>query len=41
MELTLAGFAEIARLQADGAQVIYGHDDAQWQALRKGADCYE
>jgi glyoxylase-like metal-dependent hydrolase (beta-lactamase superfamily II) len=41
MELTLAGFAEIARLQADGARVIYGHDDAQWQGLRKGAEWYD
>jgi N-acyl homoserine lactone hydrolase len=41
MDLTLAGFGEIARLQADGARVIYGHDDAQWQALRKGAEWYE
>ena len=39
-QLTLAGFDAIARLQADGARVIYGHDDAQWQGLRKGGECY-
>ena len=25
----------------DGTAVICGHDDAQWQTLRKGADAYE
>jgi N-acyl homoserine lactone hydrolase len=38
--LTVAALHEIARLEADGATVIYGHDDVQWQALRKGADAY-
>ncbi|MGL4541232.1 MAG: N-acyl homoserine lactonase family protein [Polymorphobacter sp.] len=40
MDLTLAAFDEIARLQADGAEVICGHDEAQWQRLRRGAACY-
>src|SRR5581483_10383400 len=28
--------AEIKRIAARGAKVIYGHDDRQWQTLRKG-----
>jgi glyoxylase-like metal-dependent hydrolase (beta-lactamase superfamily II) len=34
-------FAEVRRIEAGGATVICGHDDAQWQTLRKGADAYE
>jgi|KBSSwiStaDraftv2_1062776.scaffolds.fasta_scaffold17177_3 N-acyl homoserine lactone hydrolase len=33
-------FEEVARLQKDGATVLFGHDDAQWQGLRKGAEFY-
>lgn len=33
--------AEIKRIEAGGATVICGHDDAQWAGLRKGADAYE
>lgn len=33
--------AEVKRIEAQGATVICGHDDAQWQTLRKGADAYE
>jgi N-acyl homoserine lactone hydrolase len=33
--------AEIRRIAADGAAVICGHDDRQWQTLRKGADAYD
>ncbi|HUI96976.1 MAG TPA: N-acyl homoserine lactonase family protein [Xanthobacteraceae bacterium] len=33
--------AEIRRIAARGATVICGHDDRQWQTLRKGADAYE
>ena len=29
---------EIRRIEARGATVLCGHDDAQWQTLRKGAD---
>jgi glyoxylase-like metal-dependent hydrolase (beta-lactamase superfamily II) len=32
---------EVRRIEAGGATVICGHDDAQWQTLRKGADAYE
>jgi glyoxylase-like metal-dependent hydrolase (beta-lactamase superfamily II) len=32
---------EIRRLAARGAKVLYGHDDRQWQTLRKGTDAYD
>lgn len=31
---------EIRRLQRLGATVLFGHDDGQWQTLRKGAHAY-
>jgi len=37
----LKSLAEVRRIAAGGATVICGHDDAQWQTLRKGADAYE
>lgn len=37
----LRSYEKIRRYEAGGAMVICGHDDAQWQALRKGADGYE
>jgi N-acyl homoserine lactone hydrolase len=40
-EALLKSFAEIRRIEKSGATVICGHDDAQWQSLRKGADAYE
>jgi glyoxylase-like metal-dependent hydrolase (beta-lactamase superfamily II) len=33
--------SEIRRIEAKGATVICGHDDAQWRTLKKGADAYE
>jgi glyoxylase-like metal-dependent hydrolase (beta-lactamase superfamily II) len=33
--------AEIRRIEQQGATVLCGHDDAQWQSLRKGADAYD
>ncbi len=32
---------EIRRIQAGGTTVVFGHDDAQWMAMRKGAGAYE
>jgi glyoxylase-like metal-dependent hydrolase (beta-lactamase superfamily II) len=32
--------AEIKHIQKQGTTVLCGHDDAQWQTLRKGADAY-
>ncbi len=40
-EALLKSFAEIRRIEKAGATVICGHDDAQWQSLRKGAEAYE
>jgi len=37
----LKSYQEIRRIEKAGATVICGHDDAQWQSLRKGADAYE
>jgi N-acyl homoserine lactone hydrolase len=34
-------FAEIRRIEACGATVLCGHDAAQWDTLRKGADYYD
>jgi glyoxylase-like metal-dependent hydrolase (beta-lactamase superfamily II) len=33
--------AEVRRIEAGGATVLCGHDDAQWASLRKGADAYD
>ena len=33
--------AEVRRIEAAGATVLCGHDQAQWETLRKGADAYE
>jgi N-acyl homoserine lactone hydrolase len=32
---------EIRRIEARGATVLCGHDDAQWTTLRKGAEAYD
>lgn len=32
---------EIRRLQTKGATVLHGHDQEQWEQLKKGADAYE
>lgn len=32
--------AEVRRLQAQGATILFGHDDRQWRSLRKGVDGY-
>jgi N-acyl homoserine lactone hydrolase len=37
----LKSFAEIRRVEKSGATIICGHDDAQWQSLRKGVEAYE
>ena len=37
----LSSYGEIRRIERSGAIVICGHDDAQWQSLRKGAEAYE
>jgi glyoxylase-like metal-dependent hydrolase (beta-lactamase superfamily II) len=37
----LSSYGEIRRIERSGAIVICGHDDGQWQRLRKGAEAYE
>jgi len=37
----LRTFAEVRRIEKGGARVICGHDDQQWQSLRKGSEGYE
>ncbi|SMF58660.1 Glyoxylase, beta-lactamase superfamily II [Tistlia consotensis] len=34
-------FDEIRRLEAGGATVLCGHDEAQWRSLRKGPEAYD
>lgn len=33
--------AEVKRIEAGGATIICGHDTAQWETLRKGAEFYD
>jgi N-acyl homoserine lactone hydrolase len=40
-EALLQSYAEIRRIEKSGATVVCGHDDAQWQKLRKGVEAYE
>ena len=40
MDLTANALDTIACFEDDGATVICGHDEAQWQGLRKGAASY-
>jgi N-acyl homoserine lactone hydrolase len=41
VDVLLNSFAEIRRIEKSGTAVICGHDDAQWQGLRKGPEAYE
>ena len=34
-------YAEVRRIEKSGATIICGHDDQQWQRLRKGTEGYE
>jgi glyoxylase-like metal-dependent hydrolase (beta-lactamase superfamily II) len=40
-ELCRKSFEKIRAIEAEGATVICGHDDAQWSSLRKQADYYD
>lgn len=40
-EVLAKSLVEIKRIQSQGVTVLYGHDDRQWQTLRKGADYYD
>lgn len=41
VDLQRNSLAEIRRIRDDGATVLYGHDDPQWSALRRGVDAYD
>ena len=41
VERQLKTFEEVRRIEKGGATVICGHDDRQWQSLRKGSEGYE
>jgi glyoxylase-like metal-dependent hydrolase (beta-lactamase superfamily II) len=41
VEEQLRTFAELRRIERSGATLICGHDDQQWQGLRKGTDANE
>ena len=40
-EVLAKSLTEVKRIEAAGATIICGHDDAQWQSLRKGATFYD
>jgi glyoxylase-like metal-dependent hydrolase (beta-lactamase superfamily II) len=40
-EALLKSFEEVRRIEKSGAAIICGHDDEQWQSLRKGNQGYE
>ena len=41
VEALLKSFEDVRRMEKAGATVICGHDDRQWQSLRKGNEGYE
>jgi glyoxylase-like metal-dependent hydrolase (beta-lactamase superfamily II) len=41
VDLYLSSLDTISEYERDGAKVLFGHDDAQWRQVRKGADCYD
>ncbi|QOZ26706.1 N-acyl homoserine lactonase family protein [Bradyrhizobium sp. CCBAU 51753] len=41
VDLQLKTYADVRRIEKAGATVICGHDDRQWQSLRKGSEGYE
>lgn len=40
-ELASQSMTEIRKIEAAGARVLFGHDDAQYQRLRKGQEYYD
>lgn len=41
VDLCLKSFAEVRRIEKNGATVICSHDEAQWKTLRKGIESYD
>ena len=40
-EQACRSMAEVRRIEAGGATVLFGHDEAQWQTLRRGQEYYD
>ncbi|MGE3708545.1 MAG: N-acyl homoserine lactonase family protein, partial [Hyphomicrobiaceae bacterium] len=40
-DILTASYAEIRRIEADGATIVCGHDAAQWETLKVGAEAYD
>ena len=40
-ELSSQSMKEIRKMQAEGVRVLFGHDDKQYQSLRKGQEHYD
>jgi hypothetical protein len=40
-EALAKSLAEVNRLERSGARILCGHDAAQWDTLRKGAEAYD
>ncbi|MBI3367502.1 MAG: MBL fold metallo-hydrolase, partial [Burkholderiales bacterium] len=40
-EQSTRSMQEIRRIEAGGAEVLFGHDAEQWDSLRKGQDAYD
>ena len=40
-DISIASMGEVRRIQAQGSQILFGHDDEQWQSMRKGPAFYE
>ena len=40
MDKATKAIVDVRAARDRGVKIIYGHDDAQWQSLRKGADFY-
>ncbi len=41
LDLAAKSRAEIRRVEAAGATVVFGHDAEQWESLRKGEQFYD
>jgi glyoxylase-like metal-dependent hydrolase (beta-lactamase superfamily II) len=41
VQQALASYERIREIERSGAKVIFGHDDAQWRTLRRGAGFYQ
>jgi N-acyl homoserine lactone hydrolase len=41
VEQSSKSMQEVRRIEASGATIVFGHDDAQWQTLRTGVDFYD